>query len=81
MPTTIPLKGIPDDVYLRLKQSADANRRSLNSEVIVCLEAQLLPKKTSASEHLAAIRAIRSRLPKAGFKHGDIDRLKRQGRP
>ena len=35
MPTTITLKGIPDDVYLRLKQSADANRRSLNSEVIV----------------------------------------------
>jgi antitoxin FitA len=81
MPTTITLKGIPDDIYERLKQSAEANRRSVNSEVIVCLETLLLPKKTPASEHLAAIRAIRSRLPKRAFKHSDIDRFKRAGRP
>ena len=80
MPTTITLKGIPDDVYQRLKQSADANRRSVNSEVIVCLETQLLPRKTPASEHLAAIRAIRSRLPAGGFKHEDVDQYKREGR-
>lgn len=81
MPTTITLKGIPDDVYQRLKQAADANRRSVNSEIIVCLETQLLPRKTPAAEHLAAIRAIRSRLPAAAFKHEDIDTLKREGRP
>ena len=81
MPTNITLKGIPDDVYQRLKQSADANHRSVNSEVIVCLESQLLPQRAPASEHLAAIRAIRGRLPKSGFKHEDIDRFKREGRP
>ena len=81
MPTNITLKGIPDDVYQRLKQSAEANHRSVNSEVIVCLESQLLSKRAPASEHLAAIRAIRSRLPKLGFKHEDIDRFKREGRP
>lgn len=81
MPTTITLKGIPDDVYGRLKVSAEANRRSLNSEVIACLETLLLPKKTTAVQHLAAIRAIRARLPQDGFSHKDIDRLKREGRP
>lgn len=53
MPTTITLKGIPDDVYDRLKLSAEANRRSVNSEVIACLETLLLPKKTTALQHLA----------------------------
>ncbi len=81
MPTTITLKGIPDDVYDRLKLSAEANRRSVNSEVIACLETLLLPKKTTALQHLAAIQALRARLPKDAFKHEDIDRFKREGRP
>lgn len=81
MPTTITLKGIPDDVYDRLKRSAEANRRSVNSEVIACLETLLLPKKTTAIQHLTAIRAIRAKLPQGAFKHEDIDRFKREGRP
>lgn len=80
MPVTIVLKGIPDAVYERLKDAASANHRSLNSEIIARLEAQLLPQRTSAMEHLTAIRAIRARLKKASFSHADIDRIKRQGR-
>lgn len=59
MPTTITLKGIPDDVYQQLKTSAQANRRSLNSEAIACLETTLLPRKTTALEHVASAREIR----------------------
>ncbi len=81
MPTTLTLKSVPDEIYERLKASATANHRSLNSEIIARLEAQLLPRRTSAAEHLSAIRAVRSRLPKGGFDHADIDRFKRQGRP
>ena len=81
MPTTITLKGIPDDVYKQLKSSADANRRSLNSEAIACLETVLLPRKTSALEHVAAARAARSTLKRGAFKPVDIDKFKRVGRP
>ena len=81
MPTTITLKGIPDDLYARLKISADASRRSLNSEVIACLESVLMPRKVTAAQHLAAIRAIRARLPERGFDHNEVDAFKRQGRP
>ncbi len=35
---TITVKKFPDELYDRLKQSAGANRRSINSEVIVCIE-------------------------------------------
>ena len=45
MAMTLTLKNIPDDVYTRLKLSAELHRRSLNSEAIVCLEAVLLPTK------------------------------------
>ena len=39
MPATITLKNIPDELHLRLKQSAALNRRSLHSELLVRLEA------------------------------------------
>lgn len=81
MPTTMTLKGVPDELYERLKDSAAANRRSLNGEIIARLESQLLPSRTTAQEHLAAIRATRTRLKKnLSFNHRDIDRFKREGR-
>lgn len=81
MPTTLTLKNIPDEVYERLKASAQANRRSLNSEAIVCLESVLMPGRVSPEERLARIRALRGRLPKSRLKARDIDALKREGRP
>lgn len=36
MPATLTLKNIPDDVYARLKLSAETHRRSLNSGAILC---------------------------------------------
>lgn len=35
---TITVKNIPTDVYEKLKKSAKQNRRSINSEIIVCIE-------------------------------------------
>lgn len=81
MPTTITLKGIPDEVCRQLKVSADANRRSLNSEAIGCLEATLLPRKTGALAHVAKARAIRLSLKHGASKPEDIDEFKRAGRP
>ena len=81
MPTTLTLKNIPDEVYDRLRTAADAHRRSLNSEAIVCLETVLMPGLVSAEERLARIRSIRARLPKGRFKAKDIDAFKREGRP
>lgn len=80
MPTTLTLKNIPDEVYERLKDSAESNRRSLNSEVIVCLETVLLPGRIPPTERLARARALRAALPKAKFRARDIDAMKREGR-
>lgn len=80
MATTLTLKNIPDELYERLKASAETHRRSLNSEAIVCLESVLIPGRVTVSERLARARALRATLPKAKFRAKDIDTYKREGR-
>lgn len=80
MPTTLTLKNIPDDLYQRLKASADAHRRSMNSEALVCLENALLPGRMAPDERIARARALRASLPHGKFRAHDIDTLKREGR-
>ena len=40
---TITLKNVPPELHERLKASAERNRRSMNSEALVCLERALTP--------------------------------------
>jgi plasmid stability protein len=80
MPTTLTLKNIPDEVYERLKLSAEAHRRSMNSEAIVCLETALLGSRLAPAERLARARTLRAALPKGKFRAKDIDAMKREGR-
>ncbi|MGA2551394.1 MAG: Arc family DNA-binding protein [Burkholderiaceae bacterium] len=80
MPTTITLKNIPDAVYDQLRAAADAHRRSLNSEAIVCLEAVLLPAKITTIDRLARARELRSGLPQGKFRARDIAAAKNEGR-
>jgi len=81
MSTTLTLKNIPDEVYERLKVVAKANRRSLNSEIIMCLEAALVSTRISPKERLERARRLRARLNAEGFQVNDIDTMKKQGRP
>lgn len=80
MPTTLTLKNVPDEVYERLKGSAEAHRRSLNSEAIVCLESVLLPGRMPPTERVARARALRASLPKVKFRAREIDAMKLEGR-
>ena len=81
MPTTLTLKNIPDDIYERLKLSATAHRRSLNSEAIVCLERALGPQKVTIEERLRRADELHARLGGPGLSLEEIDELKREGRP
>jgi plasmid stability protein len=80
MPTTLTLKNVPEEVYERLKASAEEHRRSLNSEAIVCLESALLPGRIEPAERIARARALRGALGKVKFRAREIDALKREGR-
>lgn len=76
----ITLKGIPDDLYERLKLSAKAHHRSLNSEVIACLERQLTPHVPSTDERLARARKLRAAVDAAELDPQEIAEAIRQGR-
>ncbi len=78
--TNLTLKNIPNDVYERLKASAELHRRSINSEAIICLETVLTPTKITPAERIARARALRAELPAKKFKTSDIDKFKRAER-
>jgi plasmid stability protein len=80
MPANLTLKGVPDEVYERLKEAATVSHRSLNSEIIAVLESHVLPRRVSAQDHLSAIRAARARLKRTDFDHTRLDAVKREGR-
>lgn len=81
MPVTITLKSIPDTIYTRLKEAEESHHRSLNSEVIACLEKAFLPAKISPDERIARARALRDRLKDRTFNSTDIADAIVQGRP
>lgn len=80
MPITMTLKNIPDQIYDRLKLSAEMHRRSMNNEAIICLETVLVPMQVTPNERLARIRAARVALPSGALDYAEVDAFKRQGR-
>ena len=81
MSTSITLKNIPDGLYERLKEVAEIHHRSLNMEVIACLEQALLPTRLSANERIARARNLRAGLPIGHFSAEEIQDAIDQGRP
>ncbi|MGF1610371.1 MAG: Arc family DNA-binding protein [Kiloniellales bacterium] len=79
--TSITLKNIPDDLYERLKRQARAHRRSVNSELIHCLETVLGPKRITPEERLARIRSLRPRFDPQAVSAEEILEAIDEGRP
>lgn len=77
---TITLKNIPDDLYDRLKQAAKVHHRSVNSELIFCLERALKPKQYTVAEHLASAREVRERFTDFMVTEADLHAAKNEGR-
>ncbi|MDE3034612.1 MAG: DNA-binding protein [Nitrospirota bacterium] len=78
---TLTIKNISDRVVKRLKARAVQHHRSLNYEVIACLEAVAQATPIDADSFLARVRSLR-RTP-ANFRLTDktLAQLKTAGRP
>ena len=59
---TLTIKGLPGPLHLRLKAMAEAHRRSLNGEIIVCLERAAGVGAHQHAALLAEIDAFRRQL-------------------
>ena len=56
---TVTIKNIPDELYKRLKAVAEVNRRSINSEIIMCIENSIASQKINLDEMLDNVRQLR----------------------
>lgn len=75
------VKKIPQDLYERLKRSAEENRRSLNSEILVCMERALGTRTGDPEELLARVRAVRRTAGALPLTDAEVNAAKREGRP
>ena len=76
----ITVKSIPDALYERLKERAREEHRSINSEILVCIERALREEETLAGavrEVAAEYRAKTRRFP---LRDAIIERVKNKGR-
>ena len=77
---TITVKNIPDPIYENLKLAAKTHHRSINSEIIACLEKELMIKKMSVDRRLNNAQKLRTKFK---AKLVDIDEIQsaiQQGR-
>jgi antitoxin FitA len=81
MPTTITVKGIPEDLYRRLRAAAAANRRSINSEIISRIEQTLKARRVPTDELLEGVRRLHASFGGKTLKLKQLDAARREGRP
>lgn len=80
MPTNITIKGIPDDIYQKLKLQADKHHRSVNSEVIMTLKNSLQSKIHDPDILIDRARKLKKRA-KGSLSIEEIQNAIDQGRP
>ncbi len=78
---SITVKNIPPELYGRLKQHAEANRRSLNSEIIACIEQVVTSWLIEPEKFLLKTRQLREETQDYLISDDDFNQAKQQGRP
>lgn len=81
MATTITVKGIPEELYRRLKAAAETNHRSINSEIINRIEQSLMPRRLTTAELLERVRRLHESFGERRLEPGQLDAARREGRP
>ncbi len=77
---TLTIKNVPENLYVRLKQYAEINRRSLNSEVILCIERAIYTHRIQPEEYLARARRLREKTAQYPISDDDFSAAKVAGR-
>ena len=77
----ITVKGIPEALHDRVRRQAEANRRNINSEIIVCLERAVGSRPHDVEAEVADARMIRERTAAYCIDDRAFDEAKDRGRP
>ena len=77
---TVTVKNIPDELYKRLKSVAKTNRRSINSEIIVCIEHAVASHLINPEEILESARNLRKLTYDHPISDEEFNQAKAEGR-
>jgi plasmid stability protein len=77
---TLTIKNIPDAVYEQLKQRAARHRRSVNSEIIVCLEKVVGSRPVDPATFLTSLHVLRQHLSSVFVTDEALRTAKEEGR-
>jgi plasmid stability protein len=77
---TVTVKNIPDELYERLKSFAEINRRSINSEIIMCIENTVLSRRINLDEMLENARRLRQLTAGYLINDEEFNKAKTEGR-
>jgi plasmid stability protein len=79
----ITIKNIPEEIYKKLKESARLNHRSMNGEIIYCLEKVLFQQKCLSSnfvsERLERAKILRQETSNSNLTEDFLNEAKREG--
>ncbi len=78
---TITIKNIPVILYEKVKKNAQRNHRSINSEVIYCIEQAVRSSKVDPDAFLLKIEALRKQIKAPPLTDDFLRQAKEEGRP
>jgi plasmid stability protein len=77
---TITLKNVPAELYAQLKESAGVNHRSINREIIACIEQAVGSRRIDPEVALARARQLREKWRGPTITDDQFTEAKRAGR-
>lgn len=77
---SITVKNIPESIYNKIKKQAESQHRSMNSEIIACLEKSVEPERVFPDEILRQARMMRNKV-RGRISAEEIQSAIDEGRP
>jgi hypothetical protein len=77
---TVTVKNIPNELYDRLKSFAEMNRRSINSEIIMCIENTVISRRIDLDDVLENARQLRRLTAGHPISDDEFNKAKTEGR-
>ena len=77
---SITVKNIPEEIYDRVREQAKAHHRSINSEIIACLEQTVKSQQVSTDDILQEARRLRKKA-KGSLSSEEVESAITKGRP
>lgn len=77
---SITVKNIPQELYELLKRSAEQSHRSINSEIIACIERAVRSQRFDPDQFLVTARRLREKTTDYRISDEDFEQAKESGR-